>query len=72
MARVNESMTVNEVLRSWPATADVLNRYALDMCCGGGLTLTQAAAFAGADLQSLLRDLERTTADSAPARECNR
>lgn len=59
MVHVCATMTVNEVLDRWPAAAAVINLYALDLCCGGSLTLRQAAAAAGADLQALLRDLER-------------
>lgn len=64
MTRIDASTTVNEVLRSWPAAAEVLNRYALDMCCGGSLTLSQAAAAAGADLPALIEELERVAASA--------
>lgn len=58
MSTVTESMTVNEVLRRWPATGDVFNRYGLDLCCGGSLTLAQGAAASGVNLSDLIRDLE--------------
>lgn len=57
MATLDASLTVNEILRRWPATAVVLNSYGVDLCCGGALPLIGAAASVGADLDSLLRDL---------------
>lgn len=68
MPRVHALMTVDEVLRKWPAAADVFNRHGIDTCCGGDFALDQAAAAAGADLAAVLRDLERAAAESTPAR----
>lgn len=62
MPQISASLTVNEVLRRWPATASVLNRHAVDMCCGGGLRLDLAAASAGVDLAVFLRELEAAAA----------
>lgn len=68
MADLNPETTVNEVLRRWPQSAATVNRYGLDMCCGGGLSLQLACAAAGADLGALLAEL-RALAGEAPARE---
>lgn len=62
MSLIDSTMTVNEVLRRWPAAADVMNRYGLDMCCGVGLSLEVSAASAGADLRQMLGDLEQAAA----------
>ncbi|HET6578054.1 MAG TPA: DUF542 domain-containing protein [Gemmatimonadales bacterium] len=40
-------LTVNEVLAATPGTADIFNRLGVDTCCGGTLTLTDAARAAG-------------------------
>jgi iron-sulfur cluster repair protein YtfE (RIC family) len=49
--------TVNDVLRAHPATMSVLNAFAVDLCCGGGLTLEAAARDAGVEPQTLLRSI---------------
>lgn len=66
MATVTPETTVNEVLKRWPQAAVIVNRYGLDMCCGGGLSLRVACLAAGADLEALLADL-RTLAAEVPA-----
>lgn len=49
--------TVNDVLRQAPAAAAVLNQWGIDMCCGGGQTLAQAARSAGRPVAELLAAL---------------
>ncbi len=58
MAAPTPETTVSEVLKQWPAAAPIINRYGLDMCCGGGLALKTACAASGADLSALLAELE--------------
>jgi regulator of cell morphogenesis and NO signaling len=58
MPDITATMTVDEVLRQWPTTAPVLNRFGLDLCCGGVLALGVAAASAGVDPQQLLAELK--------------
>ena len=40
-----------------PAHLDVLTRHGMDACCGGALTLAQAAAAHREDLAALLAEL---------------
>jgi iron-sulfur cluster repair protein YtfE (RIC family) len=40
-------LTVNEVLAAAPGTAEIFNRLGVDTCCGGTLTLPDAARAAG-------------------------
>jgi len=53
--------TVNDVLRDTPAAAAVLNRLGIDTCCGGSLSLAQAAASVGMPLSQLLAALQQST-----------
>jgi regulator of cell morphogenesis and NO signaling len=53
------ALTVNEVIRQYPATIEVFNRYAIDACCGGAATVVDAAARDGADAAALLADLRQ-------------
>jgi len=58
--RVDETRSVNELLRDHPETAVVFNAFGIDACCGGARSLRDAAADDGADLAILLGTLERT------------
>jgi len=40
-------LTVNEALVAAPGTAEIFNRLGVDTCCGGTLTLVEAARAAG-------------------------
>jgi iron-sulfur cluster repair protein YtfE (RIC family) len=40
-------LTVNEALSTAPETAAIFNRLGVDTCCGGTLTLAEAARAAG-------------------------
>ena len=53
--------TVNDVLRDTPAAAAVLNRMGIDTCCGGSLSLAEAAAAVGMPLSQLLAALQQPT-----------
>lgn len=50
--------TVSEIASRSPRTLEVLQRFGINHCCGAGLTLAEAAASAGADLQALLAALD--------------
>ncbi len=58
--------TVNELLAQYPSTAAILNAYGVDTCCGGTLSLRDAASDAGADLTTLLAMLEAHAFAPAP------
>jgi iron-sulfur cluster repair protein YtfE (RIC family) len=48
-----------------PAALAVLERFGLNHCCGGHLSLREGAAAAGADLTALLRALEEAAGRTA-------
>jgi iron-sulfur cluster repair protein YtfE (RIC family) len=52
-----EDTVVAAALRA-PFALSVLQRLGIDACCGGHLTLAQAAASAGVPVETLLRALE--------------
>ncbi len=55
-------LTVNEVIGLWPATVAVFNRFGIDACCGGAVTVRVAALRDGADpgaVETALRDAIR-------------
>jgi iron-sulfur cluster repair protein YtfE (RIC family) len=48
-----------------PAALAVLERFGLNHCCGGHLSLREGAAAAGADLPALLRALQEAAERAA-------
>lgn len=52
--------TVNEVLLSHPETTSVFNKFCIDACCGGSVSLESVAQRHGIDLTSLLSALRTT------------
>lgn len=64
---IDPSLSVNEIIRRWPAVMGVLNAFGVDSCCGGADPLTVAAAEADAPLEDLLTALRDVVAGSAPA-----
>ena len=55
-------MTVNEVIRQFPASLEVFNAWGIDACCGGATAVRTVAERHGFDTASLLADLERVIA----------
>jgi regulator of cell morphogenesis and NO signaling len=54
---VDPDATLNQLVVANPAVLAVLHRHGLDTCCGGGLTLREAAARHSLDLEHLLAEL---------------
>ena len=59
--RFTPAVSVNDVLRESPAAAGILNRLGIDTCCGGSLSLADAAAAAGLPLADLLAAIAHPT-----------
>jgi len=59
------TLTVAQILDTHPATAAVFTRFGLDTCCGGILTVEEAAHRHGLDSVALCAAL-RTAIDSEP------
>ena len=58
---IEPAMTVNEVVRLYPATIELLNEYGIDTCCGGGVPLDVAVQQHDVDLAELLERLRRVS-----------
>ena len=59
---LDPSLTVNEVLRRWPAAVAALNAFGIDTCCGGGAPLGEAADEAGVPLGEIVAAIEHAIA----------
>lgn len=55
--QISGDMTINDVIRKYPRTMAVFNRYHLDSCCGGARTVKEEAGHTGVDLNEVLRAL---------------
>jgi regulator of cell morphogenesis and NO signaling len=51
---VDQELSVNEVMKRYPTTMGIFNRFGIDTCCGGNASVTEAARRDGVDLDSLL------------------
>ena len=55
---ISPALTVNELLARYPLSGSVLNAFGLDTCCGGLLSVRDAAIEAGAAPEQVLSALE--------------
>lgn len=55
---ISPALTVNELLARYPLSGSVLNAFGLDTCCGGLLSIRDAAIEAGAAPEQVLSALE--------------
>lgn len=62
---IDATLTVNAVLRRWPAAVAPLAEYGVDACCGGAATLAEAAADAGVPLADLVAAIARVAGGRA-------
>lgn len=58
-------LTVNDVIRRWPQTVEVFNRYGIDSCCGGSLPVAEAAARHRIVVAELKAALEEAVTEAA-------
>lgn len=64
-AALDGNATVNEVIKRHPATAAVFLTFGIDACCGGALTLQDAASRHHKDIIDVLTALETTIGANA-------
>jgi regulator of cell morphogenesis and NO signaling len=58
---IDASWTVNDVIEKFPDSIAILNSLGVDSCCGGHLTLSEAAAESMIEVETLLTELTRGT-----------
>lgn len=59
---VSADQTLNALVQTHPTALPVLTRFGLDTCCGGALTLREAARHHDLDLDELLGAVRLTLA----------
>lgn len=62
---ITADRTVGDVAHHHPGTLEIMQAMGINHCCGAGLTLSEAAASAGIQLDALLQALNGTPSPSA-------
>ncbi len=57
MAPITKEMIINDVIKQYPETIAVFNRFYVDACCGGGASIEATAEADGVDVAALLAAL---------------
>jgi len=55
---ITEDMTLNEVIRKYPSTMGVFNRYNVDSCCGGARSIKAMAQEDKVDVNAFIESLK--------------
>lgn len=55
--KITQTMVVNDAIKLYPDTIGVFNKFHIDSCCGGAVSIEDAAKRDKADLNSLLKKL---------------
>jgi regulator of cell morphogenesis and NO signaling len=56
---LDPKLTINEIVARFPETIPVFNRFGLDICCGGGVRVDEAAQRDGIDAAAVLSALRQ-------------
>lgn len=62
------ALSLNEITKRHPATGAVFTRFGLDHCCGGSLSVTDAARAHGLDVNVLCAELNAAANSTSQAR----
>jgi len=57
--KVTKDMVVNDCIKLYPKTIGVFTEFKIDSCCGGAVSIEAAAKRDGADLEEILKALEK-------------
>jgi len=55
---ITADMTLNDVIRKYPGTIGVFNRYNVDSCCGGARSIRATAAEDKVDVEEFINSLK--------------
>lgn len=62
---ITPDMTLNDVIRKYPNTIGVFNRFNIDSCCGGARSLRDMAAQDKVDLEAFMKSLKEAAGKAA-------
>lgn len=52
--KISKEMSVNQVIKLYPQSIGVFNKFNIDSCCGGSETLEKAAKNAGVRIEEVI------------------
>ena len=59
--RITKEMIVNDAIKLYPDTIGVFSKFHIDSCCGGAVSIEDAAKRDRTDLDALLKKLNEVT-----------
>ena len=65
LQRIAETDVVNDVIAAIPRTIGVFNEREIDACCGGAVSIRDAAEREGVDVSALMHALHQVVDESA-------
>jgi regulator of cell morphogenesis and NO signaling len=65
MEPITRDMVINEVIKKYPQTIGIFNKYKVDSCCGGGAAIEATAKRDGVDVEELVRALNDAVRQTA-------
>ena len=68
VSTIDPTMTLDEITNRFPDTIKVFNEFGMDICCGGGLSLAEAAERDGVELESIEQALRAVVSAGAETR----
>lgn len=57
MEKITKELVVNDAIRLYPETIGVFTNFNIDSCCGGAVSIEEAAKRDGAVLEDILKAL---------------
>lgn len=54
---ISKEMSVNQIIKLYPKSIGVFNKFNIDSCCGGSEPLEKAAKNAGVDINDLINSI---------------
>ena len=54
---ITKDMIINDIIKRYPKTIAVFNKYHVDSCCGGGQSIEKTAVRDGVDVDKLVEAL---------------
>jgi len=55
--KIQQDLTVNDCIRLHPSTIGVFTKFNIDSCCGGAVSIKEAALRDGADIEALMKEI---------------
>jgi len=55
--QLDRTMTVNQIVANYPETMSVFNGFGIDTCCGGGVSVEEAARRDSLDVEVVMAAL---------------